>query len=522
MRAEARVTKPSILELPAPEAHSEHTPEPRGAALALSAEEFRSTAHELVDTIADFLGSVPDRPVTPDEAPELLRGLLGPDAPLPEHGVEAQPLLRETARLLMDHSLLNGHPRFFGYITGAPAPIGMLGDFLAAAVNPNVGAWRLSPMASEIEAQAVRWIAEFAGYPARCEGLFVSGGNMANMVGLLAARTATDAGVRSSGMRGTGPGDLRVYASVETHTWLQKATDLSGLGTSAIRWVPTDASGRMDTGALRALLAEDLEAGRRPMMVVGTAGTVSTGAVDPLFEIASICRESGVWFHVDGAYGAMAAAVPGTPEDLGALALADSLAVDPHKWLYAPLEAGCILVREAGKLAAAFSYSPSYYHFDQGPTNYMALGPQNSRGFRGLKVWLALKQAGRQGYVRMIGDDIRLSRELRARIEAHPELEAVTQGLSVNTFRFVPTDLTRRTEETERYLDRLNEALLERIQRSGEAFVSNAVVGGRYLLRACIVNFRTEMRDVAALPGIVVRLGRSVDEELRTAEAAAG
>ncbi len=489
--------------------------EPRAAPVALPPEAFRKAGHDLVDTIADFLASLPDRPVVPDASPEALRAVLGAEGGLPEGGTDASVVLRDAARLLMDHSLLNGHPRFFGYITASPAPIGMLGDLLAAAVNPNVGAWRLSPMASEIEGQAVRWIAELLGYPQGSEGLFVSGGNMANMVGFLAARAAAVPEIRTEGVEGAGGGRLRVYASEEAHTWLQKAADLGGLGTNAIRWIPTAPDQRLETRALRAALESDRAAGNRPLMVVGTAGTVSTGAVDPLFEIAALCREFGAWFHVDGAYGALAAAVPGTPRDLEAIALADSLAVDPHKWLYAPLEAGCVLVREPGRLAAAFSYSPAYYHFDQGPVNYMAMGPQNSRGFRGLKVWLALRQAGRAGYVQMLGDDIRLSRELHARVQAHPELEAVTQGLSINTFRFVPGGLDPEGDDAAGYLDRLNEALLERVQRSGEAFVSNAVVQGRYLLRACIVNFRTDASDVAALPEIVARLGREVDAELR-------
>jgi aromatic-L-amino-acid/L-tryptophan decarboxylase len=490
--------------------------QPRHAPLAVPPDTFRRVGHELVDTIADFLASVPDRPVVPDESPEELRAALHADAPLPDEGTELGPLLADTARLLADHSLLNGHPRFWGYISSSPAPIGMLGDLLAAAVNPNVGAWRLSPMATEIEGQAVRWVAELVGYPSGCEGLFVSGGNMANMVGLFAARAASGGDIRTEGVGGASGGRLRVYASSETHTWLQKAADLAGLGTNAIRWIPTDPDQRMITAALQDAIARDREAGDRPMMVVGTAGTVSTGAVDPLFEIAAICREAGAWFHVDGAYGALAAAVPGTPRDLEAIGLADSVAVDPHKWLYTPLEAGCVLVREPGRLEAAFSYSPSYYHFNQGPVNYMALGPQNSRGFRGLKVWLALRQAGRAGYVRMIGDDIRLSRELHARVQDHPELEAVTQGLSVNTFRFVPKDLGLDPDRSDTYLDRLNEALLDRLERSGEAFVSNAVVDGRYLLRACIVNFHTDRPDIAALPHIVARLGREVDAELRS------
>jgi aromatic-L-amino-acid/L-tryptophan decarboxylase len=397
----------------------------------------------------------------------------------------------------------------------------MLGDLLAAAVNANVGAWRLAPVATEIEAQAIGWIAELVGYPRDCGGLFVSGGNMANTVGLLAARVAAASwDVRQTGLTGPGSRALRVYASAETHTWIQKAADISGIGTDSIRWISTDGSLRMEPKALRTAIERDRLAGDVPLMVVATAGTVSTGVVDPLFEIAEICRKMDVWLHVDGAYGAMAACVADAPADLGALHLADSLAVDPHKWLYVPLEAGCVLVRDPGALQRAFSYHPPYYHFGQEATNYSEHGPQNSRGFRALKTWLALRHAGRAGYERMIGDDIRLSQRLFANVSAHPELEACTQALSIATFRFVPPDLTDSVgvAGTEDYLNELNRELLERIQSSGEAFVSNAVVHGRYLLRACIVNFNTREIDVDALPDLVARIGRGVDAALRSDE----
>lgn len=490
----------------------------RRAPLAMDADAFRAAGHDLVDAIADFLSTLPDRPVTRGETPEAIRAVLDGAAPLPEEGTEAGPLLRSVAELLFDHSLFNGHPRFFGYITSSPAPIGMLGDLLAAAVNANVGAWRLAPVASEIEGQTVRWIAELTRYPVDCGGLLVSGGNVANAVGLLAARAAASGwNVRKAGVAGPEARRLRVYASAETHTWIEKATDLSGLGTDAIRWIPTGDDLRVDTRALREALDRDRDAGDVPMAIVGTAGSVSTGAVDPLFELAEISREAGVWFHVDGAYGGFAAAVPGAPADLGALGLADSVALDPHKWLYAPLEAGCILVRSPEALRNAFSYRPPYYHFGDA-TDYHDYGPQNSRGFRALKVWLALRQAGRAGYVRMIADDIRLSKRLFERVDAHPDLEALTHGLSITTFRYVPEDLWAERSEpgVEDYLNRLNEALLERIQRSGEAFVSNAVLRGRYVLRACIVNFNTASPDVDALPEIVARLGRETDAALRS------
>jgi glutamate/tyrosine decarboxylase-like PLP-dependent enzyme len=481
---------------------------------------FRALGHRLVDQVANFLEAIPRGPVTHNESPSAVREALDLTGPLPELGMDPASLLEGTARLLFDHSLLNGHPRFFGYITAPPAPIGILGDFLAAAVNPNVGAWTLSPAATEIESQTVRWIATLIGYPSDCGGLLVSGGNMANFVCFLAARAAK-AGwdIREHGVAGAEGRRLRMYASVETHTWIQKAADLGGFGTGSIRWIPTDGKLRMDVAALRRQINADAAAGDVPCMVVGTAGSVSTGAVDPLPDIGALCKEYGVWFHVDGAYGGFAAALPDAPADLHGLSLADSVAVDPHKWLYAPLEAGCALVRDPEALRAAFSYHPPYYHFEERATNYVDYGPQNSRGFRALKVWLALRHVGAAGYRTMIADDIRLSKAMAEAVGRHPELQLITQDLSITTFRYVPSDLRTQAGEqmVEGHLDALNRELVDRLQRGGETFVSNAVVGGRYLLRACIVNFHTDRADVEAVPEIVARIGRTVDAELRPA-----
>ena len=492
--------------------------EARDAALAMDAATFRELGHRLVDQLAEFLESLPRRPVTHDQSPSDVRAALGLSSPLPESGTDPGLLLENTARLLFDHSLFNGHPRFFGYITAPPAPIGILADFLAAAVNPNVGAWALSPAATEIEAQTVRWIASFIGYPADCGGILVSGGNMANFVCFLAARAAKAGwNVREGGVAADAAPRLRVYASVETHTWLQKATDMAGLGTESIRWIPTNAALRMDVSRLRREIDADRTAGDVPCLVVGTAGSVSTGAIDPLPEIGAVCKEHDVWFHVDGAYGGFAAAVPEAPAELRGLSGADSVAVDPHKWLYAPLEAGCALVRDPETLRAAFAYQAPYYHFDERATNFVDYGPQNSRWFRALKVWLALRHAGAAAYRTMIADDIRLSRVMADAVGRSDSLQLVTQDLSITTFRYVPPDLRTKVgdEAVERHLDALNRTLLDRLQRRGEAFVSNAVIEGRYVLRACIVNFHTTRADVEALPEIVSRLGTEVDAELR-------
>jgi aromatic-L-amino-acid/L-tryptophan decarboxylase len=481
--------------------------------LALEPERFRELGHELVDEIADFMRALPGQPVTTTAGPDELRALL-PAGGVPEHGEDAGELLRTTARLLFRHSTFNAHPLFLGYITSSPAPIGVLGELLASAVNQNCGGWTLSPLASEIEAQTVRWIAELIGYPVTTGGVLVSGGNVANFTCFLAARTAAARwNVRQSGLRAPAGERLTVYASAETHTWIQKAADLFGLGTDAIRWIDTDRAQRMDVAALRAALERDVAAGLRPLLVVGTAGSVSTGAIDPLHEIADVCRAHGVWFHIDGAYGGFAAAAPDAAPELGAFAAADSIAVDPHKWLYAPLEAGCALVRDAAALRDAFSYHPPYYHFGVEAVNYVDYGLQNSRGFRALKVWLALRHSGRAGYARMISDDIALARRLHDAVAAHAELEPVTCALSITTFRYVPPALRPQlgSPAAEERLDRINRELLDRLQKGGEAFVSNAIVDGRYVLRACIVNFNTTAADIDALPDVVARVGRVVD-----------
>jgi aromatic-L-amino-acid decarboxylase len=491
----------------------------RDAPLDLSPDEFRTLGHALIERIARHLETLNDRPITIGDAPSDIRELIGQRA-LPDRGTAAGPLLDRTAQLLFDHSLFNLHPKFWGYITGSPAPLGMLADLLADSINPNVGAFVLSPVATEIEKQTVRWIAEFIGFPSNCGGIMVSGGNMANMVAFLAARRhKAPWDVRKEGLR-AGTAQLTAYASRETHTWIQKAADLFGLGLNAIRWIDTDDQLRMDVAKLERAIVADREAGHVPFIVIGTGGSVSTGAIDPLGDIAAVCKRHDIWFHVDGAYGAPAAVLPEASPDLKALALADSVAVDPHKWLYAPLEAGCTLVRDASHLADAYSFHPAYYHFDDSgdgetPTNFHEHGPQNSRGFRALKVWLGLQQAGREGYVQMIRDDIAFTAAMYQAVDAHPELEPFTLGLSIATFRYVPADLTLEGPEREQYLNELNTALVSRLQAGGELFVSNAVINGSYVLRACVVNFRTGLKDVQAVPEMVVTAGRAIAAELQ-------
>ena len=277
----------------------------------------------------------------------------------------------------------------------------------------------------------------------------------------------------------------------------------------------------MDLAALRARVEEDRAAGDVPFLVVGTGGSVGTGAVDPLPELRALCDELDLWMHVDGAYGAFAAAAPEAPEELRALALADSVALDPHKWLYAPLEAGCTLVRDPQALLRAFSYRPDYFSFETEAKNFYEHGIQNSRGFRALKVWMGLKQAGRAGYEQMISDDMALARRFHAIASEHPELQAFTHGLSITTYRYVPKDLAALTDEpeVEEYLNDLNREIQARMEVGGDAFVSHAKLDSVHVLRMCVVNFRTELSDVERLAEITVELGRAIDAEKRSAVA---
>jgi aromatic-L-amino-acid decarboxylase len=321
---------------------------------------------------------------------------------------------------------------------------------------------------------------------------------MANFIGFLAARTQACRAMRSDGAQAA---KLIAYASTETHTWVQKAADLFGLGTNSLRWIPTDGQQRMDPATLTDQIATDRAAGLQPFLLVASAGTVSTGAVDPIRALSAIAKQESLWLHIDGAYGAPAAALPDADPDLKSLHLADSLAVDPHKWFYAPLEAGCALVRNPQHLPDTFDYSPAYYRFD-GPLNYYQHGPQNSRGFRALKVWMGLRAAGRQGLIQTIAEDIALARQLFEGLKKYPTLEPLTTSLSITTFRYAPPGATD--------LNDLNQRLLDLIQKSGELFLSNAVIDGQFALRACIVNFRTQPKDIAAIPVIVLRLAEAL------------
>lgn len=489
----------------------------RETPIEISKSEFKKIGYRLIDTISDFIDTIDQKRVTTGESPEQLQNILGTSS-LPENGTSAEQLLSKASDLLLNHSLLNGHPKFLGYITSSPAPIGALADLLAASVNPNVGANILSPMATEIEKQTVKWLSEFIGVSSGYGGILVSGGNMANFTAFLAARTAkAPKKIKEEGISNI-EAKLRIYCSKATHTWVEKAAVLFGLGTNSICWIQTDATNKMDIAFLEQTIKDDLKNGCKPIMVIGNAGDVSTGAVDDLKAIAAICKTYDLWFHVDGAYGIPAAVVPELKILFEGIEEADSIALDPHKWLYSPLEAGCTLVKNPNHLIETYSSHPVYYNFSNNDEfkaqNYYEYGFQNSRGFRALKVWLSLQQVGRSGYIKMISEDIQLSKLLFDLADNHPELEAVTQSLSITTLRYVPLKYDHDVENKEAYLNKLNEALLNELQQGGEVFLSNAVVNGKYCLRGCIVNFRTSKKDIAEIIEIIVREGKKLHRKL--------
>jgi glutamate/tyrosine decarboxylase-like PLP-dependent enzyme len=474
----------------------------------LSPREFQILGHQIINRLSRFLDTIENNPITPAENAEEVQKVLS-QRELPIEGSPPEKLLISTIENLINHSLFNGHPGFMGYITSAALPIGALADLIASAINQNTGAWQLSPLASEIERQTIQWIAEFIGYDKGCGGILMSGGNMANFVGLLTARKSK--GHQDIQKTGLHPVSQRMlmYASEETHTWIEKAADLFGFGTDAIRWIKTNEAREMDVQVLEETIINDEKNGGHPFLVIGTAGSVGLGVVDPLDKISNICKKHDLWFHVDGAYGAPAAGQDNAPGQLKALRLADSVALDPHKWFYSALEVGCVLVKDPRMMLETFSHHPDYYEFgmEGREINYYEYGFQNSRGFRALKVWLSFQLLGKKGFVKLIEKDIHLSRLLVEKMKRYPAIVPFMNNLSITSFSYIPEYIQGKEEAHQDNLNELNKKILQEVQNSGKAFISNALVNGRYLLRACLVNFRTREKDLDILLDLVNKFG---------------
>lgn len=486
--------------------------------LAWDAKRARAFADQTVELWAELLERLPSLPVSGAwNTEQVAKGVV---RPIPDEPLGDQELLDYLRSLTFDWSMYPGHPRFMAYITGAGTVPGAPADLLAAGLNMNLGGWRLSPSGTEIELALLRWFADQFGLPASAGGLMVSGGAMASFVALKAARDAKATwDVRREGVRQGPP--LAFYASDEAHVVIDRAADMLGMGLDGVRKIPTDGNRRMRMDALRERVNGDRDAGVLPVAVVGTAGTVGTGAVDPLQEIADFCADQDLWFHVDAAYGGPAVLADDLRPLLTGIDRADSLAFDPHKWMYTPHSGGCVLLRDSQRLVASFSALAAYIHEDKERsghgTDLGMMGPQFSRGFQALKVWVSLLAHGRLAYGRRISHDAELARYMGDRVQERADLElAAPVGLSICCFRYVPPDLPQGPER-EPYLSVLNERLMTEIHLDGRVFCSNAVLDDRFVLRACIVNFRTEAEDVDAVLDVAAELGAKLDADLRPA-----
>lgn len=480
-----------------------------------SGNQARELGGAVVEIWAELLDRMRELPAGQRRTAEEVRASVLRD--VPAEGISRPELIEYLRSLVFDNATFTGHPGFVAYISGSGTVPGVAADLVAAAMNQNVGGWRLSPAGTEIEQHLTRWFGARLGLPDTAAGMITSGGAMAAFIGLKAARDAM-AGwdIRRAGVAAGPP--LTLYASAEVHDVNTRAADMLGLGADAVRLVPTDDRQRMRVDALDDAIARDLREGRRPFAVVATAGTVGTGAIDPLPAIADICADHGLWLHVDGAYGGVAALTDGLRSQFAGIERADSVALDPHKWLYTPHSGGALIMREFHRLRDAFSLDPSYTHEDKEATgrgiDLYSYGPQFSRGFHALKVWVSLLAHGWDAYQRRILHDCKVARYLYRLTEAHPELEPVgTQSLSISCFRYVPPDWGDAPDREDR-LNALNTALMTRLQQSDRVFPSNAVVDGRFAIRACVVNFRTEAGDMEALVEESVRLGRELSELL--------
>jgi glutamate/tyrosine decarboxylase-like PLP-dependent enzyme len=473
-------------------------------AFELAPEELRALAHRMVDDYCDGLATLAAEPVW-RPVPEDVRARL--TTPLPAEGLGLAGAYAAYRRDVEPYRYGNVHPRFWGWVNGSGLPAGVLADFLASTMNSNVGAFEQS--AVRVEEQVLAWMREWLAFPAG-DGLLTSGCSVANLLALAAARHAYAPEARAGGL---GARALTLYGSSETHSSVHKAVELLGLGLESFRRLPVDGEYRLRLDALENALRADRAAGRTPFALIANAGTVNTGAIDPLPELVALARRENLWLHVDGAFGALAWLSPAHRATLAGLQEADSLAFDLHKWMYLPSDVGCVLVRRPGALEAAFTTRAAYLGHLRGGLSAHADGAFKDRGieltrrFRALKAWFALQVHGRAPFERAIQANLAQAQELAELVAREPKLELLAPvPLNVVCFRYRAPGRSD-AELDELNLDALNQELLVRLQESGTAVPSQTVLKGRFALRVAITNHRTQSSDLARLVAEVVRLG---------------
>jgi len=468
----------------------------------------RKLAHRAIDDGFDHLQHVRDRP-TWRPIPESVVARLHGSAPRSPQGAEAA--YRDFQELVLPYPMGNTHPRFWAWFMGNGTPFAAVADFLAAVVNPNMGGGNHA--ANHVEAQVVDWCKEIVGFPPESSGLLVSGGSMANFVGLAVARNArAGVDVRAQGVAAI-PRRLITYASVEVHSCVQKAIESLGLGATSLRKVPVNGAYEIDVAALARMVDEDRAAGRQPFCVIGNAATINTGSTDDLAALADLCQREHLWFHVDGAIGALLALAPAHRHLVRGMERADSVTLDLHKWMHIPFEAACVLVRDRKAHRDAFALTPEYLeHTERGLASgslwFSEYGLQLSRGFRALKVWMSIKEHGLDRFGRLIDRNIAQAHELEELVRGEPQLELLAPvQTNIVCFRFNPGGMT------DERLNEINEELLIRLHESGIAAPSYTTLGDRYCLRAAITNFRTNSDDLKVLVAAVKEIGASLLRE---------
>jgi glutamate/tyrosine decarboxylase-like PLP-dependent enzyme len=472
--------------------------------LAWSPEQAHDLGARVLDLWTELLERLPGEPIAHDVVPGEVADALA--LPIPEDPMPVPDLVEHLRELVFGQSVYLGHPGFLAYICGAGTVPAAATELIAAGLNPCLGGYRLGPGAAEIELHLTRWLANRFGMPDSAGGLVMTGGAMANFVGLKCARDdKLGVEVREHGVAAAGP--VAFYASEEAHVVIRRAADMLGLGAGSVRVIPIDGDQRMRADALEAAMEADAQSGVRPLAVCGTAGSTTTGSIDPLPELADLAERYGAWFHIDAAYGGAMVLSDVLRPQLAGIERADSIAVDPHKWMYTPQSAGIALVREFGQLSHSFNAQATYIWIDEAQRkgiDFAMHGPQFSRGFAALKVWISLLAHGRAAYAKRIEHDVRLAGYLAELVEEHPDFELmVPPRLSICCFRYRPRDW----DGTEDELDRLNERLMMAMHADGRSFPSNAVIDGRFGLRACIVNFRTEATELDLLLDVAAELG---------------
>lgn len=466
--------------------------------------ELQALSHRIADDAISYLRDVRERPVWRDMPVDVRKSF---QTGLPRSPVPIADIYREVAENVMPYPMGNVHPRFWSWYMGSSNFTGALADFLAAIQGSNLGGGNHA--AALMDKQVVSWCKEMIGYPPSASGTLVSGGSMANLIGLTVARNVkAGTNVRENGVAAI-KNPLRFYASDQVHSCHRKALEALGLGNRALRRIPTDADLRIDLPSLQRAIAEDREAGFRPACVIGTAGTVNTGAIDDLVALADLAAEEDLWFHVDGCIGALIAIAPANAYRVVGIERADSLALDPHKWLHAPFEIGCVLVRDASAHHSSFAVTPEYL---ESTRRGLASGPwlheyglQTTRGFRALKVWMALKEHGVGKFGRLIDQNIAQARHLTGLVKAEPLLELVAPtSINVVCYRYRPDGVDGGA------LKAMNTEIMIRLQEEGTAAISDTTVHGKHCLRVAISNHRTRHDDLNLLVRETVRLGNEI------------